>query len=138
MPGPAPNPNAIRRNARVGPLRLPAEGRQGPPPPWPFRNCWPGEDTAWTALWATPQAVAWEQMGPGMVRAVARFCRLCVQAEESDEPALTAIQQLEDRLGLNPKAMRTLMWEVVQDELSAARQNPPVPVEDIRKRIRAV
>lgn len=36
MPGPPPNPNAIRRNARVGLTRLPAGGRTGRTPKWPL------------------------------------------------------------------------------------------------------
>lgn len=34
--GPAPNPNAIRRNARTGVIVLPAAGRPGDPPKWPL------------------------------------------------------------------------------------------------------
>lgn len=36
MPGPAPDPNAIRRNLRPNGSSLPAEGRLGDPPPWPL------------------------------------------------------------------------------------------------------
>lgn len=36
MPGPSSNPNAIRRNARVGPVVLPAEGYKGRMPTWPL------------------------------------------------------------------------------------------------------
>lgn len=36
MPGPPPNPNAQRRNARVGLVRLPAGGRTGRTPKWPL------------------------------------------------------------------------------------------------------
>lgn len=36
MPGPDPNPNARRRNARVGPIVLPSEGRRGRAPKWPL------------------------------------------------------------------------------------------------------
>lgn len=36
MPGPPPNPNAIRRNARVGPVVLPGEGYKGRMPTWPL------------------------------------------------------------------------------------------------------
>lgn len=36
MPGPSPNPNAIRRNHRVGPVVLPAEGFKGRMPSWPL------------------------------------------------------------------------------------------------------
>lgn len=35
-PGPPPNPNASRRNVRVGLVRLPAGGRQGRAPKWPL------------------------------------------------------------------------------------------------------
>lgn len=34
--GPAPKPNARRRNATVAMTELPADGRQGAPPPWPL------------------------------------------------------------------------------------------------------
>jgi hypothetical protein len=36
MPGPPPNPNARRRNARSPFVQLPAEGRSGPAPDWPL------------------------------------------------------------------------------------------------------
>lgn len=34
--GPLPKPNPRRRNATVAMTELPAEGRPGPPPPWPM------------------------------------------------------------------------------------------------------
>lgn len=34
--GPSPKPDAVRRNARSAGVTLPAEGRQGDPPPWPL------------------------------------------------------------------------------------------------------
>lgn len=34
--GPAPKPNARRRNATVAMVELPAAGREGPPPVWPL------------------------------------------------------------------------------------------------------
>lgn len=37
MPGPSPNPNAIRRNPRVGLIVLPAGGFTGRIPKWPLR-----------------------------------------------------------------------------------------------------
>lgn len=36
MPGPPANPNAVRRNPRVGLVRLPAGGRTGRTPKWPL------------------------------------------------------------------------------------------------------
>src|SRR5262249_35851420 len=116
MPGPAPKPDAIRRNARVGPLSLPASGRPGEPPVWPFPEQTDAEKAAWPQLWATPQAVAWEQLG--WTRTVARYCRLMVDSELPGAPVtlLGEVRQLEDRLGLTPMSMRRLMWQIAPDE----------------------
>jgi len=122
MPGPAPKPNPVRRNARAGTMKLPAEGRQGDPPPWPLAGrTTAAERQAWAELWATPQAVAWEQMG--WTRTVGRYCRLMVAAEKphAGRAELAEARQLEDKLGLTPKAMRMLLWEIVADEVGQQR-----------------
>lgn len=130
-----PKHDPVRRNSRVGPLKLPAEGRAGDPPKWPL----PGrvsaaERGAWAALWATPQAVAWERLG--WTRTVARYCRILVEAEARDAPAKATMEarQLEDRLGLTPKSMRMLLWEIVSDEVTERREQPT----NVRSRIKAV
>ena len=91
------------------------------------------ERQAWADLWHTPQAVAWERLG--WTRAVGRYCRLMVEAEKRNAPAkaLMEARQFEDRLGLTPKAMRMLLWEVVADEVTEQRE-----ASDVRSRIRAV
>jgi len=102
----------------LGPVRLPAGGRQGPPPPWPLADDpSPEEWVAWGQLWGTPQAAAWERMG--LTRIVGRFCRVMLAAEEHDaSPAILAqAVALEDNLGLTPRALRRLLWEVVDDEV---------------------
>lgn len=129
-----PKPDAVRRNARVGPLLLPAHGRAGDPPNWPLigkPNA--AEARAWHELWATPQAVAWETLG--WVRTVARYCRVMVEAEKRKAPAALLAQAvaLEDRLGLTPKAMRMLLWQIASDEVAEKREQTSV-----RGRIRAV
>jgi hypothetical protein len=132
MPQP-PKFDPVRKRGS-GPVKLPAEGRQGDPPPWPL----PGRATVtegrgWAALWSTPQAVAWERLG--WTRTVARLCRVMVMAEKRDaSPALLAqVTALEDRLGLTPKAMRLLLWEVASDEVTEQRE-----ATDVRSRIKAV
>jgi hypothetical protein len=45
---------------------------------------------------------------------------------------------LEDRLGLTPKAMRLMLWEISTDELAERRPEPVESAEDVRARIRAV
>lgn len=134
-----PTPPAFaprRRNGRVGPVRLPAEGRAGKPPAWPLPGAREaGEVKAWADLWRTPQAVAWERLG--WSRTVARYCRVMVASElPGASPALLAqATALEDRLGLTPKAMRLLLWEVVEDEVAGQRSEKPARV---RGRLKAV
>ncbi len=149
--GPPPNPNARRRNVRVGLVRLPAKGRDGDVPEWPVGYDPSGKERAiWAELWSTPQAVAWEQLG--YLRSVARYVTLDAAASRSldniDDPKLYAamlanqtrllpeLRQLEDRLGLNPKAMRSLMWEIADDEVGAKRDEREAP--KARRRLKAV
>lgn len=130
-----PKFDPARRNARTGPLKLPAEGRKGEVPVWPLPGRMSGaEREAWVQLWGTPQAVAWERMG--WTRAVARYCRVMVEAEQRDAPAkaMQEARQFEDRLGLTPKAMRMLLWEIVADEVGEAREVST----GVRDRIKAV
>lgn len=131
----APKFDPQRRNARVGPVKLPAEGRRGDVPGWPLDGPTCREEAVWGALWRTPQAVVWERLG--WLETVARYCRLVVRCEgpQSGAGLHAAATALEDRLGLTPKAMRLLLWEVQDDELAEARRQPR---SDVRRRIRAV
>jgi hypothetical protein len=134
MPTP-PKAQPARRNARVGPVKLPAGGRSGVPPVWPLPgDPSPDESAAWAELWATPQAVAWERCG--WTRTVGRYCRLMVASEHDGASAALHAQvtSLEDRLGLTPKAMRLLLWEVTSDEVAEQRQQS----KGARGRIKAV
>lgn len=134
MPRP-PKENPQHRGPRVGPQKLPAEGRKGEPPAWPL----PGDPTAdekaaWVDLWGTPHAVAWASLG--WTRTVARYCRLMVRCEDPEASAalLAAATAMEDRLGLTPKAMRLLLWSIVEDETAEKRSTRSPD----RKRLRAV
>lgn len=121
MPGPAPkDPSSRRRrNASVGKTLLPADGRKGDAPEWPLGS---SEPDVWADLWATPQSSAWERHG--WTRVVARYSVLLGLAEDPElmtAALLGEVRQLEDRLGLNPKAMRSLLWEVTEDEVAEKR-----------------
>lgn len=130
-----PKPDAARRNARSGVVMLPAGGRPGDTPAWPLVvEASSAEALLWCELWATPQAVAWERHG--WTRVVARYCRVAILAEGLDKDAMSEARQLEDRLGLTPKAMRMLMWQVAADEVAEKRET--APTESARGRIRAV
>jgi hypothetical protein len=131
-----PKPDAVRRNARVGPTLLPSGGREGPPPIWPLSGPpTPPERVAWAQLWRTPQAVAWERLE--WTRTVARYCRVMVAAEKHGASGAVLGQAtiLEDRLGLTPKAMRMLMWDIVRDEVTDRRETGASTARD---RIKAV
>jgi hypothetical protein len=138
MPGPAPKDPSVRRrkNVSVGKTLLPAEGRTGPVPAWPFSQA--GEPETWCELWTTPQSVAWERAG--WIRTVARYALLLSEVEVPDAKAtlLGEVRQLEDRLGLNPKAMRTLLWEVVEDEVAEKRDDAPSKVAAKRAQLKIV
>jgi hypothetical protein len=136
MPQP-PKMTPQRRNPRVGPVYLPASGRSGVPPKWPLAGRQSAaEKRAWEQLWATPQAVAWERLG--WTRTVARYCRVMVASEKTDaSPALLAqATSMEDRLGLTPKSMRLMLWEIAADEVSEAREE--ATAESRRRTLRAV
>jgi len=75
-------------------------------------------------------------MGVATCREVARYCRLLIVAEGEGARAADHAQAtaLADRLGLTPKAMRLLLWQIASDEVAEKRQE----ATGARKRIRAV
>lgn len=137
MPNP-PKMDPARGVRGRGITNLPAGGRKGNPPPWPI----PGlldeaERLLWEQLWSSPQAAAWESMGVATCREVARYCRLLIVAESDGSKAADHAQAtaLADRLGLTPKAMRLLLWQIAPDEVAEKRQETS---DGVRQRIRAV
>lgn len=140
MPGPAPKPDAIRRNKTVT-QTLPMVTTL-PAPDWPLAEPlkhFPKDATdqqiadielehmqareleleIWRDLWRTPQATLWHRQNNR--RAVARYARLLADAELGDLKAASECRLMEDRLLLNPKAMAAARVAVAADELTAAR-----------------
>lgn len=68
------------------------------------------ESDLWRELWATPQATKWEALG--YYREVAQYVRWKVRGETGDLDAAKEARQWSDRLGLTPKAMKMLGWEI--------------------------
>jgi hypothetical protein len=140
MPGPAPkDPAQRRRRHSTGAQKtlLPAKGRSTKSAPrWPLTAAKP---SLWASLWRTPQAVVWEQSG--MIRLVARYAILLEAAEQpgAQITLLGEVRQLEDRLGLNPKAMRSLLWEIAPDEVAEKRaETPRSKADEMRAELRIV
>lgn len=132
--GPPPKDAAQRRRANApmaNTLKLPAEGRQGPPPEWPFPDDVPD---VWGELWATPMAVAWESFG--WTRMVARYCVVLTMAEVTMSTALLSeARQLEDRLGLSPMSLLRLRWEIVADEVTEKREEKTAATKKRRLKV---
>lgn len=129
--GPLPGANTRRRNVRITRRGLPASGRSGDPPPFPIGKPTKAVADLWADLWASPQAVAWEDFG--WTRVVARYARLVVAAEKPKAPAalLNEVRQLEDRLGLSPVAMVRLQWEIVDDQPFADDDHEQMSITNI-------
>lgn len=77
------------------------------------------EVSLWADLWATPQAVIWEEAHAH--REVAQYVRWKVRAEQGDLDAAKEARMLSDRLGLNPLALLRLRAEVENVDAARAR-----------------
>lgn len=64
----------------------------------------------WIELWATPQAVIWEEAHAE--REVAQYVRWKIRGEAGDLEASKEARMLSDRLGLNPLALLRLRAEI--------------------------
>lgn len=80
----------------------------------------------WVDYWHSPQAVVWEVVG--CHRAVAMLCQLedQINAGSTVATVLTKHGQLQDRLGLTPKAMRAMLWEIDGELAPATTTNATI------------
>lgn len=139
--GPLPDPDKMRRNAPTVPTtNLPAEGRHGGAPDSPLDLETAGARW-WDWAWHTPQAAAWDAgMLYVVARRASLEDDLAVigtvdsldalDLEGASVPAVRSIVQrlaslatgrlaicremreIDDRLGLTPKAMAQLRWKI--------------------------
>lgn len=129
MGAPLPKPPSQRRRRNAGQpqwRQLPADGRQGRAPGLPVKKpAWlKSTRDWWQTIWSSPMAVAWE---PADVESLVRLARLKDEFDRGEAPTsvLAAMQQLEDRFGLSPKARRALQWEVAK---AAEEERPRLAV----------
>lgn len=103
------------------------------------------EVALWDELWATPQAVMWEESHS--LREVAQYVRWKIRAEQGDLKAAAESRMLSDRLGLNPLALLRLRAEIERvgeaEERGARRRSvpaarPPATGDDPRGGLYAV
>jgi len=133
--GPAPDPNALRRNTdRSEWVTLPAE-HDLPVPTFPLDAPSPRELTLWAAMWRKPQATRWDALGQELE--VALYCRRFAEAEVSNSPTnlSTLVRQMADSLGLTTPGLRQNRWTI---QASAPTSPTASPVVDIRAMLTAV
>lgn len=140
--GPAPDPNALRRERDAGEWTiLPAEGREGATPEWPFEEQSIRETVLWERLWGMPQALMWERYGQDLE--VALYVRRLSEAEKPDSAVVlsTLVRQMADSLGLTTPGMRGNRWRVDRpsEEAEALSTSPaPTAGSSARARLRAI
>ncbi|HET7128920.1 MAG TPA: hypothetical protein VFJ93_07590 [Gaiellaceae bacterium] len=127
MPGPAPDPNALRRERKDDKstwTTLPAEGRTGDVPPWPLGDHTKSELAQWEREWKRPQAVMWER--DHQEEEVALYVRTLrrVTSAEADAPMLSAFMRMQNNLGLSQPGMMRLRWRI-----EAQKQEKATPHE---------
>lgn len=130
--GPAPDPNALRRDRpsdKDGWTTLPAEGRQGDAPAWPLTGQSKREKDLWADEWKRPQAVQWERTGAALE--VALFVRNLAAVEKPDAPVNlgTLVKQQMEGLGISQDGLAKRRWRIAVDEVSERRTEKPAPAK---------
>lgn len=123
--GPAPDPNALRRDRKsdqAGWTSLPSEGRTTPAPSWPAPTWTEREAELWTEMWATPQALIWER--DGLRHYVAMFVRLLAEAEVEKASAENrkTVRMMYGDLYLTSDSMARARLRIVADETAEKRE----------------
>jgi hypothetical protein len=122
--GPAPDPNALRRDRKsdqAGWTTLPSEGRTAPTPRWPAPTQTEREAELWIEMWETPQALIWER--DGLRHYVAMFVRLLAEAEVEKASAENrkTVRMMYADLYLTSDSMARARISIAIDETAAKR-----------------
>ena len=139
MPGPAPDPTALRRERpsdKATWTTLP-DRRDGDPPKFPLARPTAHELSQWAREWARPQAVMWER--DGQQEEVAVYVRTLVRCEDRDvgPGVLSALLRLQESLGLSQPGLAKRRWKIVGEEQPVdTRHEAPAP--DKARRLRVI
>lgn len=128
--GPAPDPNALKRDRDSQHwVTLPAEGRQGPAPEWPLKDQTQREVELWASEWARPQAVEWERNGQEVE--VALYIRALTDAEGHEAPvtARTLVRQLQEALGISLPGLQRNQWKIAGSLTAVADAQSVAPAK---------
>ena len=135
--GPAPDPNALRRDRKDDAewTTLPREGFSGEIPEFPLSDALGAETDLWMALWRKPQGFMWSKLG--LEYEVAAYVRAFLESVEAEASAglKTAVLRMGAEIGLSLPGMHSLRWKFSSDEVAERREVRPASVKD---RLRAV
>ena len=134
--GPAPDPNALRRDRDAGAwVTLPAAGREGATPPWPLPRPGKRDLELWTRLWERPQAVMWELNGQELE--VALHVRSLRDAEKSGAPAAARalVIRQQEALGLSIPGLMRNRWLIAGESPTVTAPEAPRPSSRDRLRV---
>lgn len=139
--GPAPDPNALRRERRDDAdwVTLPAEGFTGEVPRFPLSAALGAEADLWAILWRKPQAFMWAKLG--LEFEVAAYVRAFLESTEAEASAglKTAVLRMAAEIGLSLPGMHSLRWKFAEDELGARRvDRAPNQGQSVKDRMRAL
>lgn len=146
--GPAPDPNALRRDRKsdaAGWTVLPAEGRTAPAPKWPLSDPYRSEEELWASLWRKPQAVMWERLSQEYEVALCVRALLRTEGHGEEPPKAadyTVARQFMDSLGLSVNGMLRNRWKVAdasdQPDSVVAAETPAPRRQSARDRLKLV
>lgn len=165
--GPAPDPNALRRDRKddAAWVTLPVEGYTGEVPVFPLPRAvqfarffekgkrvdvpdeeetaevWDAELELWAELWRKPQAVMWKKLG--LEFEVASYVRAFLESVKAEASAglKTAVLRMSGEIGLSLPGMHQLRWKFSADELAEKRSGKsdvPTAAASVQARLGAV
>lgn len=130
--GPAPDPNALRRERAgdaAGWTVLPRDGRgaDAHPPEWPLTDMSVREAELWARFWGKPQSVIWEQ--EQMAEAVAMYVRLFAEAEKPHSGAENrkTVRLMMADLFLTPDSLGRAKYRIQKSEVVVEDYAEPQP-----------
>lgn len=136
--GPAPDPNALRRERDGGDwITLDPDGRKGKKPPaWPLTNATKRETALWAREWRRPQAVQW--LVNGLELEVALYVRSLVAAEKPSSPVnlRTLVKQQQEALGISLPGLARNRWRIDTPTTPAPKRR--ISAGEARKRFTVI
>lgn len=139
--GPPPKPDHLRRR-RNGPtfdwVDLPADGRAGDPPPLPAYRAWsPIVVEWWAEIWATPQALQWQQSGVTLWP-LAELLEQLARGETPTHTVVNSMMPLWRDHGLSPAGLQQRRWRIdTVSPVAAVPAGPQPPASVSRLRVAA-